>query len=57
MAPAPKEGKGWMPPRGGGYRPGKNTAQVSANDRKPAPKPPHGGAGIGKLKAGRGDGR
>jgi hypothetical protein len=44
---------GWMPPRGGGYRPGKNTASASAKSVKgPAPQPPKGGAGISKSKGG-----
>jgi len=41
-------GDGWMPPRGGGYRPGKNTATVPPA-RKPEPGPPPSGpAGVTK---------
>lgn len=39
---------GWMPPRGGGYRPGKTTSKTSKSSDKPA-TPPKGGAGVSKA--------
>jgi hypothetical protein len=47
----PASSEGWMPPRGGGYRPGRNTANGAAqrDTARPAP-PPKGGAGIGRSK-------
>lgn len=42
--------RGWMPPRGGGYRPGKNTATIAppAGAVPPGP-PPKGPAGASKA--------
>jgi hypothetical protein len=50
-----KSDGGWMAPRGGGYRPGKNTATPSPSPTGTAKsaKPPAGGAGVSKA-GGRG---
>lgn len=43
---------GWMPPRGGGYQPGKNTTANVTPPRPKTVKPPKGGAGVGKAHSG-----
>ncbi len=46
---------GWMPPRGGGYRPGSNTAAATPpKATNKAVTPPKGGAGVSKAKPQRG---
>ena len=43
-------GDGWMPPRDGGYRPGRNTTTVTtAKPNTKSVKPPKGGAGVTKA--------
>jgi hypothetical protein len=44
-------GDGWMPPRGGGYRPGRNTAGTGVKHTPPKVQPPKGDAGVGKINA------
>jgi hypothetical protein len=47
---------GWMPPRGGGYRPGKNTANTTSPARSTPPgPPPKGPAGVSKAGGRRAD--
>ncbi|MFV8161372.1 hypothetical protein ACNQVK_04525 [Mycobacterium sp. 134] len=44
---------GWIPPRGGGYRPGKNTSTSTASTgSKKSATPPKGGAGVSKASRG-----
>ena len=40
---------GWMPPRGGGYRPGKNTASSPPSRTFEPGPPPKGPAGVAKA--------
>lgn len=48
-------GDRWMPPRGGGYRPGKNTSASTAPARTSPPgPPPKGSAGATKSEASHG---
>ena len=44
-----KCGSGWLPPRSGGYSPGKESTPASKQISSSA-KPPKGGAGIGKAQ-------
>ena len=42
-----KRDGGWLPPRSGGYSPGK--ASSSTSNTSSSTKPPKGGAGVGKV--------
>jgi hypothetical protein len=46
---------GWMPPRGGGYRPGKNTTSIPPTRTSPPGPPPKGPAGVTKSGSRRGN--
>jgi hypothetical protein len=43
---------GWLAPRSGGYTPAKASVakKVAVSKKAPAPKPPKGGGGVGKVQ-------